>query len=67
MLLEDLGEQLMQPLLNDETVDKLYGQAELMLLSIQNSAPDTQIFPIYEKASLAQEFDLFAAWFVKNY
>jgi|TARA_B110000977_G_scaffold88517_1_gene117636 aminoglycoside/choline kinase family phosphotransferase len=66
LLLEDLGEQLMQPLLNDETVDKLYGQAELMLLSIQNSAPDTQIFPIYEKASLAQEFDLFAAWFVKK-
>ena len=66
LLLEDLGEQLLQPLLSAETAENLYDQAELMLQSIQKSEPDTAIFPIYNKAALTQEFDLFANWFVKK-
>ena len=66
LLLEDLGEQLLLPLLSADTVENLYGRAELMLQSIQKSAPDTEIFPPYDTAALTQEFDLFATWFVKK-
>ena len=65
-LLEDLGEQLLQPLLSAETVTNLYSQAELMLLKIQKSPLDHDVFPTYDKAILTQEFDLFATWFVKE-
>ena len=66
LLLEDLGEQLLLPLLSAETVENLYGQAELMLQSIQKSEPNTEIFPTYDTTALTQEFDLFATWFVKK-
>ncbi len=63
-LLEDLGEQLLQPLLSTDSVGELYSLAEHTLLAIQKIALDPDVFPVYDQATLAKEFDVFATWFV---
>lgn len=65
-LLEDLGEQLLQPLLSTDSVGEFYSLAEHTLLAIQKTALDPDVFPVYDQATLAKEFDVFATWFVKE-
>ncbi len=64
MLLEDFGEQLLLPLLDQESVHSLYDQAETCLLKIQQLQPNIQIFPDYDSQSLSDEMALFRHWFV---
>jgi aminoglycoside/choline kinase family phosphotransferase len=64
MLLEDFGEQLLLPALNQQSVDSLYDQAETCLLQIQQLQPNEQIFPNYDSQRLRDEMALFPQWFV---
>ena len=64
MLLEDFGEHLLLPALNQQSVDSLYGQAETCLLKIQQLQPNKQIFPNYNSQRLRDEMALFPHWFV---
>lgn len=66
MLLEDLGEQLLQPLLNHNTVDNFYEKAESLLIDMQAVSADTSVFPEYDRQSLEQELSLFKIWFVNQ-
>lgn len=59
MLLSDLGDQLLLPLLNDDTADELYGLAMEALIPIQNSKCD---LPPYDEALLDREMALFRDW-----
>ena len=63
-LLEDFGQDLLQPLLNRHTLDSLYGQAEERLLEIQKTAPDPVVFPRYDAQCLRDEMTLFIQWFI---
>ena len=64
MLLEDFGEQLLLPLLNDLSVDDLYTKAETSLLEMQQLPPDDRLFPLYDSQRLTDEMSLFYQWFV---
>lgn len=64
ILQEDLGKQLYQGLLSDETVNELYGCAETTLLKVQQTVADTAIFPSYDARRLKDEMALFPEWFV---
>ena len=64
ILQEDLGQQLYQGLLNDKTVEELYGYAETSLLKIQGAAADSAVFPNYDAQRLKDEMAPFPEWFV---
>ena len=64
LLQEDLGETLYLDVLNNDTQDKLYDQAEATLLQIQSLPVDNALFPAYDAALLQRELALFAEWFV---
>lgn len=64
MLQEDLGDGLLLPLLNDESMPGLYDAAESMLLRIQDVSPDPGVFPPYDRELLLREMELFPEWFV---
>jgi N-acetylmuramate 1-kinase len=69
MLLEDLGDRLLLPALNDDSVDALYERAFGVLLQI--SQVDLQVFSsgektfaCYDEALLSEELGRFSQWFV---
>jgi aminoglycoside/choline kinase family phosphotransferase len=64
MLLEDLGEQLLHPLLNHNTVNSYYNKAESILIDMQSVSNDTDIFPKYDRENLEHELSLFKSWFI---
>ena len=64
LLLEDFGYDLLQPLLNEHTLGEHYQLAESTLLEIQQTAPQTQTFPIYNAPRLRAEMALFGDWFL---
>ncbi len=64
MLLEDLGDELLLPLLNPQRVEDLYGLAEDTLRRIQQMPQDRALFPDYSRQLLADEMALFPQWFV---
>ena len=64
LLLEDFGQDVLQPLLNLNTVDGFYQQAQDRLLEIQQTAPNSLIFPPYDAERLRGEMALFGQWFV---
>lgn len=64
LLLEDFGDQLLLPLLNEKTVDVLYTKAESTLLSIQQIDVAGHSIPIYDHSRLLSEMNLFPEWFV---
>ncbi len=66
LLLEDLGDDLYLPLLNDRTVSWLYSRAEQELILIQQVAPDPEVFSAYDGALLEAEMALFPQWFVSK-
>ncbi|TNE76627.1 MAG: phosphotransferase, partial [Gammaproteobacteria bacterium] len=64
LLLEDFGDQLLLPLLNEQTVDRLYEEAESALLAIQKATADNRVVPVYDRQRLLDEMTLFPEWFV---
>ncbi|WP_370981249.1 aminoglycoside phosphotransferase family protein [Agaribacterium sp. ZY112] len=66
LLLEDLGDALLQAQLNEDTVDTYYAEAMSMLLHLQASELDAALFPAYDRALLQRELDLFDEWFLTH-
>ncbi len=66
MLLSDMGDQLLLPLLSTETADGLYEQAMDALIPIAqiNTSEDSQALPLYDQVLLEQEMSLFRDWFL---
>jgi aminoglycoside/choline kinase family phosphotransferase len=68
LLLEDFGTRLLQPALSNANppaaVSKRYNQAEAALMNIQRVAPESRVFPLYDRRELQAEMDLFGEWFV---
>ena len=64
MLLQDFGDQVLQPLLNLDTVTYYYGKAEKILLQIQQLEPDKKVYSAYDEEKLGAELELFEQWFV---
>ncbi len=68
MLLSDFGDQLLHPLLNENTADKLYGLAQTALITLQQT-PTTQLCTLkhYDQDTLYKEMTLFPQWFLQKY
>ncbi|HED15266.1 MAG TPA: aminoglycoside phosphotransferase [Gammaproteobacteria bacterium] len=67
LLLSDLGQQQYLSVLNEQTVDRLYGDAMSALLVLQTCAPDFQNLPLYSEELLYDEMDLFREWFLAEH
>ena len=67
LLLSDLGSRLYLDDLNDETVDRLYGDALGALAAIQAGAPVRGVLPDYDQALLMREMALFRDWLVGSH
>ena len=66
LLLEDLGDQVLLPLLNSDTADGYYRQAfEVLALMAAVKAPATGMGR-YDRALLGEELGRFQAWFVQE-
>ena len=63
LLLSDLGETLYLDRLNDDNVDRLYGDALGALAAIQACAPASDL-PLYDRQLLHTEMALFRDWLV---
>ena len=61
MLLSDMGDQLLLPLLNDASAEGLYHQALDALIGIQQT---THALPAYDAPLLDREMALFTDWFL---
>ena len=61
MLLSDMGDQLLFPLLNDASAESLYHQALDALIGIQHTTHD---LPAYDAPLLDREMALFTDWFL---
>ena len=70
LLLEDLGDQMLLPLLNATTVDRYYCQARAILLQLAlpaGAARDLSLdLPAYDEALLREELGRFGTWFVEK-
>ncbi len=66
LILEDLGDRLLLDVLDNDSVAGLYGEASNLLLHLQNSPPDTQIFPAYSAEKLDDEMQLCQPWFFEK-
>ncbi len=61
LLLDDLGSEHYLDALNEETVDRLYGDAMAALVAMQACAPQEGL-PFYDRSLLLQEMALFRDW-----
>lgn len=66
LLVEDCGDQLLLPALNDSSADRLYGQALDMLSRMQNIKVPEGTIAHYDEQRLWDEMALFPSWFVQN-
>ncbi len=70
LLLDDLGERLYLSELNEETADRLYGDAIQALLTLQ-SAPAEVVqvarLPTYDRPLLLDEMGLFRDWYLQRH
>ncbi len=64
LLIEDLGDQLFQTLLDADTAPLLYGQALMTLLRLQQIPLPTGLVEDYDQPQLRCELRLFEEWFV---
>jgi len=64
LLLSDLGSRLYLDDLNDQTVERLYGDALGALAAIQACTPVSGILPDYDQTLLMREMALFSDWLV---
>ncbi len=65
LVLSDFGDDLLLGLLNDSTVNALYGDAMNAILQTQKSMPHDDI-PAYSAALLGTEMELFKEWFIEK-
>ncbi|MCC7516913.1 MAG: phosphotransferase [Pseudomonadales bacterium] len=66
LLVEDCGDQLLLPALNSTNVNRLYGQATDMLLTLQAVAVPEGALPHYDAQRLWDEMALFPTWFIQG-
>ncbi|MCW8963680.1 MAG: phosphotransferase [Gammaproteobacteria bacterium] len=64
LLLDDLGDRLYLGELDQESVDRLYGDAIGALVTLQAGGPSDDELPSYDEALLLQEMELFRGWFL---
>jgi aminoglycoside/choline kinase family phosphotransferase len=67
LLLSDLGSQPYLDNLNEQTVERLYGDALGALAAIQACAPVHGVLPDYDEALLLREMALFRDWLVETH
>jgi aminoglycoside/choline kinase family phosphotransferase len=67
LLLDDLGDRLYLNELNEDTVERLYGDAIGALLTMQACDPSQHELPPYDEALLMQEMELFREWFLQRH
>ena len=66
VLMEDLGDRLLLPELDDASADRLYGQAMDAIVRMQLHA-DTTGLPAYDEARLVAEMELMPEWLLKRH
>lgn len=66
LLLEDLGDQLLLPLLDGDSVDALYAQAFAALAKMAAANTTGSGLGDYDVALLSEELGRFQAWFVRE-
>ncbi|GAB4507364.1 MAG: phosphotransferase [Sulfuricaulis sp.] len=66
LLITDLGEQLYLGSLNEQTVERLYGDAMGALLVLQAGTSTTadKFLPDYDEALLTREMEIFREWYL---
>ena len=67
LLLSDLGSRSYLDDLNDETVERLYGDALGALAAIQAAVPAPGVLPDYDRVLLMREMALFRDWLVETH
>ena len=66
VVMEDLGDRLFLPELNESTADRLYGAALDALLAMQLRADGSDL-PVYDEARLVTEMELMPEWLLKRH
>ncbi|TBR40054.1 MULTISPECIES: aminoglycoside phosphotransferase family protein [Dyella] len=66
LLIEDLGNRLYLPALDEGTADALYGDAMDALLRMQAHAPASGLAP-YDRAFLVRELEIMPEWFLRKH
>jgi aminoglycoside/choline kinase family phosphotransferase len=66
LLLSDLGSTTYLSALNDQSADRLYGDASSALIRLQQASPAAGL-PDYDRALLARELELFPTWYVTTH
>ena len=64
LLLSDLGQQQYLDVLNETTVERLYGDAQGALLTLQACGPQEEALPPYDEGLLLREMELFREWYL---
>lgn len=64
LLIEDFGDALLQPLLNADAAQGLYGEVLMALLHMQAAPAQEDIFVSYSEQMLRTELNVFREWFV---
>ena len=64
LLLSDLGQQQYLGALNEQSVDRLYGDAQGALLTLQACGPQADELPPYNETLLLREMELFREWYL---
>ncbi len=67
LLLTDLGEVQYLQVLNEQNVDRLYGDALAALATLQARAAEHYHFPLYDDAMLMAEMNLFRDWLLTQH
>lgn len=67
LLLDDLGDRLYLDELNEDTVERLYGDAIGALVTLQACGPEHHELPPYDEDLLMQEMELFREWFLNRH
>jgi aminoglycoside/choline kinase family phosphotransferase len=67
MLLEDLGDQLLLPMLTPDNANTLYTEAINTLLQLQQCPTSNPTLPIFNKAFMLKEMSLCRDWFIEAY
>lgn len=67
LLLTDLGDDLYQSVLDESSVERLYGDAMGALITLQACGADATAFPMYSKQLLQAEMQLFFDWYLQRH
>lgn len=67
LLLGDLGDEPYLNVLNEQTVDRLYGDALGALATLQSCGVENGLLPSYDRALLLNEMQLFRDWLLEQH